>query len=212
MKAIEQALATLIGGRSPTAEEVAKFYKIKEVCGFSEHDSVWALLLAFGHYEILYGQIPQQIADQAHRLIAEHKIALENTAAASARHIQTNLVEQVANTAREMAKEVIESAQALAIANSKSKFLLGASLSFGIAAFIIGLLCWATYHITYQSSMKDQVWITTPHGKAARKLAEMNDLNSMLQCANGQKRIEAAKTFCLPYDENSKKIGGWRIE
>lgn len=212
MKAIEQALAALLGGRDPTAEEVAKFYRIKEVCGFSEHDAVWALLLAFGHYEILYGQIPQQIADQAHRLIAEHKIALENTAAASARHIQTNLVEQVAKTAREMAKEVLASAQELTIANSRRHFLLGASLSLGVAAIVIGLLCWMAFYLGSYSSRMDQTWSSTSQGKAARKLAEMNDVSAMLTCANGQKRVEANKTFCLPYDDNSKKVGGWRIE
>lgn len=212
MKPIEQALATLIGDREPTADEIAKFYKIKEACGFSEHDSVWAMLLAFGHYEILYSQIPQQIADQANKLIAEHKIALEHTAEASANHIKANLVESVAKTAREMAKEVIESAKTLAIADSRTKFMIGAALSFGVAAITIGLLCWGAYSAGARTNAADAAWMHTPQGEAAQRFSELNDVGSMLSCTAGQKRFEGNKAFCLPYDEKAKKVSGWRVQ
>ncbi|MFD2274827.1 hypothetical protein ACFS07_36690 [Undibacterium arcticum] len=72
MKPIEEALRVLIG-REPSAEDISKFYKIKEICNFSEHDSVWSLLLAFGHYEILYEEIP------AKKLRSKHIVSLQNT-------------------------------------------------------------------------------------------------------------------------------------
>jgi hypothetical protein len=212
MKPIEQALATLIGDREPTADEIAKFYKIKEVCGFSEHDSVWAILIAFGHFEILYGEIPKQIADQAQRLLAEHKIAMEKTAEASATHIKSNLVDSVSKAAREMSKEVIESAKTLAIADSRAKFLIGSSLSFGVATIMISLMCWGAYNIGVRSKAADIAWLNTQQGEAGRKFAEINDVNSMLSCATGQKRHEGNKTFCFPYNDKSKKVSGWRVE
>lgn len=211
MKPIEQALATLIG-REPTVDEISKFYKIKETCNFSEHDSVWSMLLAFGHYEILYGQIPQQIADQAHRLIAEHKIALEHTAEVSANHVKANLVENVSKAAREMAKEVIESSKQMVIANSKTKFMIGAALSFGVAAVAIGLLCWGAFTAGARSAAADAAWLSTSTGDAARRFAELNDVSSLLDCSAGQRRIEGSKTFCIPYDEKMKKVSGWRIQ
>lgn len=211
MKPIDQAIASLIG-REPTADEIAKFYKIKEICNFSDHDSVWSLVLAFGHYEILYSQIPKEIADQAHRLIAEHKIALEHTAEASANHVKANLVESVAKAAREMAKEVIESSRQMAIANSKTKFLIGAYLSFGVAALVIGLLCWGAFSAGAHSVAPRSAWALTQDGEAAHAFAKLNDIQAMQSCEAGQKRVEGNKTFCIPFDEKSKKISGWRIQ
>lgn len=211
MKPIEQALAVLID-REATADEIAKFYKIKEICNFSEHDAVWSLLLAFGHYEILYAEIPKNIADQAQKLIAEHKIALEHTAEAAANHVKANLVESVSKAARDMAKEVIESSKQITIANSRNKFILGAVLSFGVSTVLVSLLCWSAYTVGKQSSTANAAWLSSSQGETARRFSQINDIDTLISCNGGQKRVEGGKTFCVPYDVKSKKISGWRIE
>ncbi|MFC6523216.1 DUF6753 family protein [Undibacterium arcticum] len=185
---------------------------MKEICNFSEHDSVWSLLLAFGHYEILYEEIPAKIAEQAHRLIAEHKIALEHTAEAADRHVKANLVESVAKAAREMAQEVIASSKQITIADSRNKFILGLTVSIGVAAMAMCLLAWSAFAIGSRSSAAQVAWAVSPEGVAARHMAELNDVRSLIQCSAGQKRVEGNKTFCVPYDDREKKITGWRIQ
>lgn len=211
MKPIEQALVTLIG-REPTTDEIAKFYKIKETCGFSDHDSVWSMLLAFGHYEILYGQIPGAITDQTAKLLAEHKIALDATALAAANHVKGNLVEHVTKAARDMAKEVIESSKQITIAESRNKFFIGLSLSMGIAALVVGLVSWGAYNAGLRSGAADVSWANSSNGKAAREFAELNDIAALMSCASGKRHTDNGKSFCMPYDERSKKISGWRVK
>lgn len=212
MTPLEQALATLVG-RDPTAEEMAKFYKIKEACGFSEHDSVWAMLLAFGHYEILYGEIPKQIADKTHQVLADHKLALEATASAAEKHIKANLVDAVAKTARDMADQVIKAATTMSLKESRRKFLLALSLSLGLAASVVALVGWGAYSLGAKSATADAAWLQTREGEAARKLAKINNISAMLECPSSfQQRQEGDGLYCIPFDEKAKRNWGWRIK
>ena len=212
MTPLEHALESLVG-REPTAEEIAKFYKIKEICGFSEHDSVWAMLLAFGHYEIIYGEIPKKIADKSQQLIADHKLALEATALATEKLIKSNLVDSVANTARNMAEQVIQSATAISQHESRRKFLLAVLFSIGLAASTVALVGWVSYTCGEKSATANAVWLQTREGEAARKLAKINNISAMLECPEEFKRHQEGNAlYCVPYDEKTKRNWGWRIK
>jgi hypothetical protein len=208
VKPIEQALATIIG-REPTTEEIKKFYTVKEVCGYSENDSMWSILLAFGHYEILYNEIPKRIATEANKLIADHKLALSNTAEAAERHVRANLIDGMAETVRKAAKEVIDSATVIIKADSRKRYLVGASLSVGLAAAVIGLLCWASYGLGANSAKA----LIAKNQTQATKFLELNDISKMMACSGteNQKRRDGDSTYCIPFDEKSKRAGGWRI-
>lgn len=212
MSDIEQAIKIIIG-RDPTAEEIAKFYKVKETCGFSNHDSVWSMLLAFGHYEILYSEIPAKITDQARTLLAEHKLVLDATADAAQKHIQASLVTAVADTTKRMADQVIKTGQEITIFESRRKFIIGVALSIGIAVVAVAGVAWGAFALGARNSAADLAWLRTPEGMAARKFSELNSTKAMLDCPapfNVRKNHEG-ETLCLPYDEKAKLIRGWRI-
>lgn len=212
MAAIEEALSTLIA-REPSSEEIAKFYKIKDICGFSDHDSVWSLLAAFGHYEILYGDISKNITDKTRELLAEHKLALEATANAAEKQIRANLIESVSKTTREMANQVIQTATSITQKNSKRKLLIALSLSIGLASASLALVSWCAFSLGAKTASADAAWLQTVEGQAARKLAELNNVDGMLACSNNfQKRQQQDGVYCLPYDEKTKKGWGWRIK
>lgn len=212
MNDLEQAIKTIIG-RDPTAEEIAKFYKVKETCGFSDHDAVWSLLLAFGHYEILYGEIPAKIAEQARTLLAEHKLAMDATAEAAQKHMQANLVTAVADTTKRMADQVIKTGQQITIDESRRKFVIGVALSIGVAAVAIACVAWGAFALGERSSAAELAWLRTPEGMAARQFSELNSTKAMLDCpAPFQiQKNDRGETHCLPYDEKTKLIRGWRI-
>jgi hypothetical protein len=208
IKPIEQALEAIIG-REPTTEEIKKFYQVKETCGFSERDSVWSILLAFGHYEILYSEIPKRIVIEANKLIADHKLALSNTAEAAERHVRANLVDGVAETVRKAAKEVVDSTNTIIKVDARKRYLIGVSLSFGLATAVIGLLCWASYSVGAKSSglsiVRNQATVT--------KFLELNDISKMMACsgAENQKRHDGDVVYCIPFDQKARRAGGWRI-
>lgn len=215
MKAIDQALQALIQ-REPTPEEVAKFYKIKEICGFSEHDSVWSLLVAFGHYEILYSEIPKSITDQTTRLLADHKLALEATAHATDRAIRSSLVESVASTAREMAEKALEAGKALAAGEQRRRLILAIVLALAITVPFVGLVAWGAFKAGEKAGMfaqgQENAWARSLDGQAAREFSRLNNVRAMLDCAGYQSRKDDTSTYCIPYDEKSKRSYGWKIK
>lgn len=208
MKPIEQAIATIVG-REPTAEEIAKFYKIKEICGFSEHDSVWAILLAFGHFEILYGQIPDTIATKTRELLAEHKLALEASAGAAEKHIRANLVEAVAKTAKDMADQVIQAANSI----TRARLIAGIVLGLLASAVTTGVISFVAFKSGERIAEADAAWVQTKEGVAARRFAELNNISAMLDCPSVfMTRQENNGVYCIPYEADSKKNWGWRIK
>jgi hypothetical protein len=216
MKPIDQALQALIQ-REPTPEEVAKFYKIKEICGFSEHDSVWALLLAFGHFEILYGEMPAKIAEQARQTIADHKLALEAGAEAAERAIRGSLIENVTKTSRELADRAIEAGKILANQQNRRKFVFAIVAALAVSVPAVCALAWGAYKVGAKSGavdvMIDSAWVQSPEGRAAKAFAQMNNVQTMLDCpSNYQTHKEGSATYCVPFDESTKRSFGWRIK
>lgn len=216
MKPIEQALQTLIA-REPTPDEVAKFYKIKETCGFSEHDSVWALLLAFGHFEILYGEIPEKIATQARGLLADHRLALEAAAEAAERAVRGSMIENVTKTTREMADKAIEAGKVIASHGYRRNVAFAIVAAFAVSTVLIGAVAWGAYKIGTRSGavgvMVDAAWVQSAEGRAAKTFAQLNNIQTMLECpSNYQTHKEGSATYCIPYDEATRRSFGWRIK
>lgn len=209
MKPIDQALGAIIG-REATADELKKFYAVKDACGFAEHDSVWAMILAFGHYEILYGEIPKRIATEATKLIADHKLALVHASEAAERHVTANIVGGVAEAVRKAAKEVVESTNTILKADARKRFIIGASLSNGISAVVISVLCWAAYSLGINAATQRLVQSKT----GSAQFSNLNDVQKMLACSSSeyQKRRDGDATYCIPFDEKTKRAGGWRIQ
>jgi hypothetical protein len=219
-KPIDLALQTLIG-REATTEEIAKFYQIRDLLGFAEHDSVWAMLLAFGHYEILYSDIAKNIAAQARETLADHKLSLEATAEAAERAVKGSLI----NTVNKVAQEAIAAGQKLAEADAdkqaRRKSMLTFAVAVGAAVVLSGSLAAFIAYTSYQAGKRsgldaagvDAVWAASGQGRAAKEFSALNPVQAMLDCqANFQTRKEANATYCIPYDEKSKLTSGWRIK
>ena len=213
---LDLALQTLIG-RPPTTEEITKFYQIRDLLGFAEHDSIWSMLLAFGHYEILYRDIPDQITKQTQELLAEHKLALEATAGAAQRMVGAGMAEAVAKASR----EAIESGKRMADSSAggvpKRKFMLAVGSAFAAAVLAVAVVGVVAYHAGQRAggdaANLDAAWATTPQGKAAKAFAGLNPIQSMLDCSpNFQVPAEGNATYCIPYDPKTKLTTGWRIK
>ena len=213
---LDLALQTLIG-RPPTTEELSKFYQIRDLLGFSEHDSMWSVLLAFGHYEIIYRAIPVQITAQTKALLADHKLALEATAGAAECMLGASMAEAVAKASR----DAIEAGKKMNAASTdtlpKRKFMLAMGFICTVATVTVSIIGALAFHAGVRSGADsaslDSAWAATPQGKAAKALSSLNPIQTMLDCsANFQVRSEGNATYCIPYDPKTKLTTGWRIK
>jgi hypothetical protein len=203
MSPLEEAMAVLIG-REPSTEDVQKFYKVKEICGLSDHDPIWSMLLAFGHYETLYRAIPEQIIEQSRATIAEHKLALEATHAAAENLVKHSLAEAVSRSAGQIADTV------LGHASKRVRAAIFASIGF--AAVAVALVAGAAFMAGQRMSAAEVAWLHTPEGEAAREFSRLNNVRAMLECPSGFPQRDKGKgTYCVPYDPQGKKTFGWRV-
>lgn len=211
MAALESAIEALIG-REATSEEIAKFYKIKEACGFSDHDSVWAVLMAFGHYEILYREIPGLISEQAVKTLADHKLALEATAGAVERAVKASLAESVRDATTRALKDAEAAGSALAAIKARKNLIIGSIISLGISVLMTLAAVYGGYSFGKDAARGAAAWAQSADGLSARRFAEMNAIRSMLDCREPyQIHKDGANTYCIPFDAQSKKTYGWRI-
>lgn len=208
----DKALETLLG-REPTTDEMGKFYRIKEQLGLSDHDVVWTFLLAFGHYEILYSEIPERIEEAAKRVLAEFRVSADAVTAAAERQMRANVETSVAETVRKLSDQVIATGQAIANDSNRRKQIVAIGISLGIAALLILIVLWAGYRLGVGSRDAEAAWLNTPQGAAAKKFGEMNDIQSMLNCTPPLAKVEEnGETYCMPFDPGKKQVRTWRIE
>ena len=212
MSTPEKALQTLIG-REPTTEELGKFYRIKEQLGLSDHDVVWTFLLAFGHYEIIYNEIPGRIEETAKRVLTEFRTSADAVAVATERQMRANVEASVSETVRKLSDQVIATGQAFANDSNRRKQMVAIGISIGIAALLVLVVLWAGFRLGVGSRDADVAWLNTPQGAAAKKFGEMNDLQAMLNCTPPLTKVEEnGGKYCMPFDPGKKQVRSWRIE
>ncbi len=208
MSPLDEAIATLVG-REPTSEEIQRFYKIKEACGLGDHDAMWAVLLAFGHYEILYGEIPAKIKAMSADMLAEHKLALERTADASGGLVKQSLARAVEQSATQMADAVLGQARRQTSRIAKVAF----ASSIGVAAIAVLLVSVVMFNMGARTSAGEAAWLKTPEGVAARDFSKLNNIRAMQECsAPFQRQSSSDGTYCIPFDATDRKMFGWRLK
>lgn len=208
----EQALEAIIG-HEPTPEEMSNFYRVKEALDLSDNDAIWTVLLALGHYEILYKAVPTQIKQDILGIIAEHRAALETAAVAAQREVRNNVAADTAETVRKLVEQVNAGAAEIDRASRKKRLTIYAALSVGVAALaIVGAIA-AGVWIGRAAQSADAVWLESPAGRAARTFAEINNVEQIMHCPPPHSiQQRDGNTYCLPYDHQSKRVTMWRIK
>lgn len=217
MQPIEKAMEALIG-REPTSAEIEKFYRIKDELGIGNHDAIWSILLALGHYETLYGEIPARIQHVTSELIELHKSALASNAADIELSVKNKLHDAVSSATTTMSQEIISSAKdavgKLRAGDTIRTYLIAGGLIATLFSAVLGAVAWGSYELGAQSSHDVHAWRESKQGMAMSKFAELNNVEAMLTCPKPFERRSAGDgTYCIPYDfSGDKKIYGWRIK
>jgi hypothetical protein len=215
---VEKALEVLIG-REPKSEEVEKFYRIKEELGLGNHDAIWSVLLALGHYETLYGEIPDRIRNASADALAHHQAALTSSSAALEVEVKSKLVDAVSAATAGMTQEVIASAKTavskLRAGDNNRTFIAAATISAGLISAVLCAVAWGSYELGARSTGDAYIWHQSRKGQAAERFGNLNNVEVMLNCPKPfDRRTTNDGVYCIPYDAASGagKMYGWRIK
>lgn len=208
---LREALIAVVG-REPTPEEVSKFHRVKDALGLEEHDAIWTFLVAFGHYEILYQGIPDQIKHAALEIIAAQRAMLEPAARAIEERTFRQIEGNATRTVERIVEETLRGAKAIQDHAQKKRLTVAIALSLGIAAICILVTAWGGYIAGRASAQGELSWLESAQGRAAREFARLNDVNAMLACeAPLTRQVLDGATHCVPYEQVSKKVRMWRV-
>lgn len=200
MSNMETALTTLLG-REPKADEIAKLYTIRDTFGLGNNDPIWAILVAYSHYEILYAQIPEKIVTASQEMLAEHRLGLEMQAKATQKIIEKTLIEKVSETAQELAERALNINQNVLVSKVKKEYAVAMCIGTVIAFTALTIAAYFGYLLGTKS--QDRTSLPYAEAKAAQKFSAYNDIAAMLSC--NDKKFQ--KT-----DKDRTCQGEWRIK
>lgn len=205
--------ARMLAGRELSSEEIARFYCVKEQLGLSDNDSIWTILLAFGHYEILYEGIPAKIKESLTSILAEAKISLSYAADAAERTMIARIEKDAAAAVQKLAEQARNNAQTASASVAKQRMMIWAGFASVIAFVAAGTLLWAGYHLGVRSNAAELAWLHTADGKAAKRFATLNNVERMLECPAPQSiQNRGDGDYCNPYETTTKTVRMWRIK
>lgn len=211
-KTPEAALSALLG-REATPEELTKIHKVKENLGLSDHDAIWTLLLALGHYEMLYCELPDKIGVKIQETLTELKANADNVANAAERRLSANVEGQVAETINKLSDAVIQTGQKLAQSHYRKYLVTAIGVSLGVAGIIVCSVFYVGYKLGNQANSNELFWSKSSSGIVAKRFAQLNDVQGMLSCLPPLQQVEKPDgTYCLPYDKKTNQVRSWRID
>ena len=158
---IDDAFAKLLG-RQATDEERMRLYRTRDALGLQDNDALWLLLIGLQYHQIQYEAIPEQISNAVNGILSNAKKTAETEMKGTAVKIHGELVQSVANTAKEVANATA----------GKSMAQWTLSAVFGSAVVICGAL-WLGHNWGYDAGKAEAAtaaaWMATAPGQAAYK-------------------------------------------
>lgn len=224
---IEDAFTKLLG-RQATDEERMRLYRTRDALGLQDNDALWLLLIGLQYHQIQYEAMPGQIAREVNGILANAKKTAETEMMGTAVKIHGELVQSVANTAKDVANATA--------GKSMAQWALGA---FGGAALVIIGALWFGHNWGYSAGKSEAAtvaaWMTTAPGQAAYraflddpvaaewagtraaqvafKLSKTDDLVAIAKCdrKGWTKEVRPeGTTVCVPRPDG-KNIWGWTV-
>lgn len=210
---MKRALERLLG-REATTQEVQRFYEVKEILGVGEHDSMWTMLLAFGHYEILYKGIPAEIEKVTMEMMSRHAYSLEAQAKLAANKVQSDMVAHVSKTADEMAQKAIAAAHSAVSFKTRTWLYVGLIAGIAICGAIGAGGFYVGERMGQRESLLQNSFMNSENGKAAMSLAEHNNFVEMMSCDGYSVQKTAEGTRCIPMKKiNGRTVMyGWKLK
>ena len=207
------AVAQKLLGREMTSEEIALNFRIKETLGLSDDDAIWTLLSVLGVYLTMYRDMPKEIVETVTKMMAEFKVNITHVTDAAERASIVRTEKNVVEAFEKLVKQAEKSVTTGSAMSQKKKLIAWASAAaFGGVVVASGLL-WMGYTLGDSKRQAELAWLDTKEGQAAKRFAQLNNVERMLECPSPQYVVERKDgDFCSPYDMTQKTVRMWRIK
>lgn len=174
MSGPESAFETLVG-RPIKPEERERLFRIREALGIGRDDPIWTIFVALDFHRSLYDAIPDQIRDAAAHAAATGESAAKAAAEDAFKASAVLLAEDVAYSARKIAKQQTNRlfATQIAIAITVAVFALA-------GATLMGRTLGAAQARAEQTDR--QAWIQSAVGQTAKRLADDQFFFALARC------------------------------
>jgi hypothetical protein len=199
-----------LNGRPATPSEVLKFERLVELLETTPNDTFLAVLVALGHHETLFLQIPGMIVEATNGVLNNVNQTADKAMAAAAGKATEALAKAVSDTAIDVANNT-----------SKKQMWKWAAGCITVAFIALGGFGWFCQDMGYKagigdgySQAKDEKsaasWANTSEGKIAYKLAQTSTFHNLVHCDKQGWYVKDGVCFIAAFDLNGEsKINGW---
>lgn len=200
-------------GRQATDEERQHLWQVKDALDLGSNDALWLVLIALQHYDSLYQRMPERIESAACATLETFKEAAQQTAAAAAEDVRNQLATAVANTARDVARDVA--------ATQKLRWIAGVAMTCLVALTTLGTLGYTKGRdagerhgfVSGYEHAKDEAaaasWAATPAGQRARRFSATGSIEYLAACSQPGWRQDNG--ICYPEPAADGRVYGWRL-
>lgn len=211
MIVVEDAFARLLG-RQPTDVERQTLLRTRDALGLRNNDALWLVLIAVGHYETLYGALPERIARAAADVTERAKLAAEAELKATA-----------ARTCEELATSVAKTVQKIAGRLADANLWRARALALGVAAAVFVGVGASMYRVGHDAGEQDgqrkgyetardekaaDAWANTPEGQLGYALAKAGSLREVATCTGKPFVRHGRECFVRP---SRDPAFGWKL-
>lgn len=212
MTDLGDSFAKLIG-RQPSNAERQQLYNVRDALDLHNNDALWLIIMALQHYQHMYDQFPQAIAQAAKTTLADFKVVADATMKASAEAAKADMAQAVAQTAREVARHVA--------GKEKLQWIAGCILTTSIAFCGFGLYLHYTglesgFNSGYGTALSNAkvekaalAWANTSEGKLAYQFAQTTNFKEVASCSRPGWKVENG--YCFPLTDPKNLIYGWQM-
>lgn len=212
MGELDDSFALLLG-KQPSDRERQDLYRARDALKLKPTDSVWLLLMALGHYETLYKEIPGRIESSV-RAVTE---AARAAAAAEAKAAHAEAKRSLMDAIHEAAVKAADAAAGAAIAR-------WVSIAAGVVCVSLVLLGWMAFDygegkgtaVGENTAMKKcgalaalSSWAVTPDGQLAYGLAKAGGLSEVARCSG--RGMAPRDGWCVVASDRGKPLARWPL-
>lgn len=104
---VESTFEQLVG-RQATEPERERLHRVRQVLGLRDNDAFWAIVMALEHYDALFREYPEQLAEVTAHAVENVRAACAAAAREEVAAVQHSLAAKVAETSVELARQLAD--------------------------------------------------------------------------------------------------------
>lgn len=212
MSELDDSFARLLG-RQPSDAERQQLYQVRDALDLKNNDALWLVLMALQYHHYMYARFPDLIKQAANETLRDFQQAADATFSASKEQAKAELAKAVSAVAQDVARLTARKQAAIWITTC----LLACCTTFGAFGWYVQRGAYSAgyekgYGKAYIDSRDEKAtasWANTPQGKAAYRLAQAGDIDSLIRCDLPGWKIQQGICYVHPARDGS--VYGWGI-